>query len=382
MKYSTTNHQPPTQHNHNLRIAIVFDWIEATGGAERVIKVIHDMFPDAPIYTSTCDEKAKRALFKTADIRTAWFQNLPAKLRKRQLLTLPRQWYFGHLKLKDYDIVISAGSAEAKAVKVMNGTHIHICYTPTLYYWVKPENYLQKGTDGQNALWRFGLKTLMPYVRKWDLKASKNPDVICAISTAVQERIKKYYDRDSVILHPPADIARFTNDGRAERKGFIVFGRQVKHKKIDLAILACNELKLPLTVVGSGPEHEFLQRIAGPNVTFRSNVSDVDMVNYIASAEAFIFPNEEDFGIVSVEAQAAGIPVIAYRGGGSLDTVVEGVTGEFFDAQSVQSLRNVLENFNYKLYNRKTILENAQKFSTENFQKNLQQVISKTTSTK
>ena len=146
-----------TKNGDNPKVAIVCDWIESTGGAERVIKALHDIFPDSPIYTSTCDDKARKALFKNAVIRTAWFQKLPPKLRKRQLLTLPRQWYFGHLKLKDYDVVISAGSAEAKAVKVLNGTHLHLCYTPTLYYWVKPENYLQKGTDGQNALWRFGL---------------------------------------------------------------------------------------------------------------------------------------------------------------------------------------------------------------------------------
>jgi glycosyltransferase involved in cell wall biosynthesis len=351
----------------SVKIAIVCDWIDEVGGAERVIKALHETFPDAPIITSTCDEEAKKTLLKGADIRTAWFQKLPKTLRKRQLLTLPRQWYFGHMKLRGYDVVISAGSAEAKAVRVVGGKHINICYTPTLYYWVKPENYLQKSTDGVNALWRFGLKFLMPYVKKWDLKASKRPDKIYAISTAVQDRVKKYYGRNSELLYPPTDIERFLHDGRAPRSGYIVFGRQVAHKKIDLAVQACNEIGAKLLVIGDGPEHERLERMAGPTVTFKTKVGDNEMRDYLSRAEAFIFPNEEDFGIVAVEAQAAGLPVIAYRAGGALDTVKEGVTGEFFDRQTPSSLTEKLSTFNYKLYNRQAIIENAKNFSEETF---------------
>lgn len=357
------------------KVAIVFDWITGTGGAERVIKSLHDVFPDAPIYTSTY-EVENGTMFKGADIRTAWFQKLPKVLRKHQLLTLPRQWHFGHLKLKGYDVVISAGGAEAKAVRAVDGVHINICYTPTLYYWVKPENYLNKdGSGGINRVWRLGLKLLTPYAKRWDLKASKSPNRMYAISTAVQDRIKHIYKRESSLLYPPADIARFTVPQPDTRKGFVIFGRQVQHKRFDLAIAACNEIQAPLLVIGNGPEHARLKKIAGSTITFKSNVSDDEMVNYISKAEAFIFPNEEDFGIVSVEAQAAGIPVIAYRAGGSLDTVIEGVTGEFFDEPSSTSLAKVLKNFNYKLYNRKAILENAQKFSNENFQEKIKEIV-------
>jgi glycosyltransferase involved in cell wall biosynthesis len=365
-----------TQSSHR-KLAIVCDWIEETGGAERVVQQLHLAFPDAPIYTSTCHENASKKLLKNADIRTSWLQKLPKKLRKRQLLTIPRQWYFGHLKLKGYDIVLSVGSAEAKAVRAPDGIHINYCYTPTLYYWVKPDNYLQKNADSQNTLWRFGLRALMPLMKKWDLRASKRPDHIITISSAVAERVKKYYVRDSSVIYPPVDMERFAHDGRAAREGFVTFGRQVTHKRFDLAIQACNEARKKLVVIGNGPEHERLKHMAGPTITFKPNVSDQEMVDYISRAEAFIFPNEEDFGIVSLEAQAAGIPVIAYRAGGSLDSVVEGKTGEFFDTQDPEILAELLKKFNYKLYPRTEILQNAERFSAENFRAKIKKAVAK-----
>ncbi|MCA9333183.1 glycosyltransferase [Candidatus Saccharibacteria bacterium] len=367
-----------------MKIAIVCDWIAATGGSERVIKALHEIFPDAPIYTSTYNVQAVNTLFgKNVDLRASWMQKLPKFLRRHQLLTIPRQWYFGHLKLKGYDVVFSAGSAEAKAVRAPDGVHINMCYTPTLYYWVKPENYLtSNNSDSINWLWRIGLKILLPFMRHWDMKASQRPDKMYAISTAVQQRIKNIYKRVSEILHPPVETDRFKNDGRNPKSGFITWGRHVSHKRLDLAIMACNEARKPLVVLGDGPEHERLVNMAGPNITFRTKVSDDDMVNYISRAEAFIFPNEEDFGIVSLEAQAAGIPVIAYRAGGSLDTVVERVTGEFFDKQNVETLSKKLKDFNYKLYNRSTIIANAERFSTDVFRENVLKIVNKATNTK
>jgi glycosyltransferase involved in cell wall biosynthesis len=361
--------------NNPPKIAIVCDWITGVGGAEAVIKELHKIYPEAPIYTSTY-EVSKGKPYGNADIRTSWLQKLPKPLRKHQLLTIPRQWYFGHLKLKGYDVVFSAGSAESKAVRAPDGVHINMCYTPSLQYWVKPEEYLNKdGTGGLNPIWRLGLKLLMPYVKRWDLKASKRPDIMYAISTEVQKRIKKFYGRESGLLYPPADIERFTNSGTQKRSGFVTFGRQVQHKRFDLAIAACNEAQVPLTVVGNGPEHDRLKRMAGANITFKTNVPDEDMVKYISTAEAFIFPNEEDFGIVAVEAQAAGTPVIAYRAGGALDTVVEGVTGEFFDEQTSASLAKVIRGFNYKIYNTRSITEQADRFSAENFRTNVDKIV-------
>lgn len=337
------------------------------GGAERVVLELHKAFPDAPIYTSTY-EPNQMPLFKDCVVHTAWFQKLPKFLRKHQLLTIPRQWYFDRLVLRDYDVVISLSGAEAKAVRAPDGVHVDICNTPTLYYWIKPENYLQKGgTGGLNPLWRMGLKLLMPYAKKWDLHASRRPDVMLAVSSAVQKRIQAIYHRDSQILYPPADIERFTCDAPETRHGFVIYGRQVQHKRLELAVQACNQVGASLTVIGNGPEHERLVSLAGPTIEFITDVSDQDMVRYIASAEAFIFPNEEDFGIVAVEAQAAGIPVIAYRAGGSLDTVIEGVSGEFFDTQTSECLAEILQTFNYKKYDRAKIIENAKRFSSESF---------------
>jgi glycosyltransferase involved in cell wall biosynthesis len=361
----------------DLKVAIAADWLTNMGGAERVILELHKMFPDAPIYTSTF-EKDQMPLFKNADVRTAWFQKLPKFMRKHQLLTIPRQWYFSRLKIKGYDVVISNSGAEAKALRAPGGIHINMCNTPTLYYWIKPKNYLQKGgTGGLNPIWRLGLKLLLPYAKWWDKRAAQKPDVMYAISTEVQDRIKKYYGRDTELLYPPADIDRFANDGTQKREGFIIFGRHVQHKRFDLAIAACNEANLPLTVLGDGPETSRLKAMAGPTVTFKGRPSDEDMVKFVSRAEAFIFPNEEDFGIVAVEAQAAGTPVIAYRKGGSLDTVIAGDTGEFFDEQKVSSLVAVLKDFNYRLYNRHRILEQANKFSAERFQERVKNIVVK-----
>lgn len=357
-----------------MKVAIATYWISGDSGSERLVEQLHQAFPEAPIYTSTYEPKGT-SLFKHADVRTSWMQKLPTVLRKHQLLTIPRQWYFNHLKLRNYDVVISAGSSEEKALRAPDGIHINICYTPTLQYWVKPENYLQKGTDGLNVIWRTGLKILLPYVKRWDRKAAQRPDKLYAISTAVQKRIKKYYGRESELLYPPTDIDRFKNDGSQPRDGFVVFGRHVQHKRIDLAIKACNELEKKLIVIGSGPESDRLKAMAGPTIEFKGRLPDDKIGYYVGRAEAFIFPNEEDFGIVATEAQAAGTPVIAYRGGGSLDTVEEGITGEFFDEQTAESLKEAIKNFNYKLYNRQEILKQAEKFSSENFRKNIQKIV-------
>jgi len=359
----------------DIKVAIVSDWLTNMGGAERVILELHKIFPKAPIYTSTF-EKDKMPLFSDADVRTSWMQKLPGFLRKHQLLTVPRQLYFGHLKLKGYDIVISASGAEAKAVRAPDGVHIDVCFTPTQYYWVRTKEYLRKDSFGIfSPLLRLGLRLLLPFARRWDLKASKRPDKMYAISTEVQKRIKKIYERDTELLYPPADIERFAASGKQKRDGFVIFGRQVHYKRIDLAIAACNELSKKLVVIGKGPEHEALKNMAGPTIEFKTNVSDEDIFKYVSSAEAFIFPNEEDFGIVAVEAQAAGTPVIAYRAGGSLDTVVEGVTGEFFDKQTVKGLVEKLKGFNYKIYNPSAIKEQADKFSNQAFRSRVEEII-------
>lgn len=361
----------------NLKVAIVADWLTNMGGAERVVLELHRLFPDAPIYTSTY-EPENMPLFKDADVRTAWFQKLPRALRRHQLLTIPRQWYFGHLKLRGYDLVISSSGAEAKAVRAIGGKHICYCHSPTQYYWVRPDEYLHKNSVGLlSRIYRLGLRALMPYAKRWDLKASRRPDIYIANSSVVAKRIKKFYGRDSSVIFPPVDTERFNTKLSTSRHGLLVVGRQVHHKRFDLAIAAANELGLPLTVIGDGPEHDKLVAMAGPTIIFRRQVSDAEVAKAMQQASGLIFPNEDDFGIVPVEAMAAGCPVIAYRAGGALDTVAENISGVFFDRQTTESLKQALIDFNKRHFSADRVSRQAQQFDRHQFDQQLLQLVNK-----
>ncbi len=356
------------------RVAIVTDWLTNMGGAERVVLELHRLFPDAPIFTSTY-EPDRMPLFKNADIRTAWFQKLPKIIRKHQLLTLPRQWYFGHLKLRGYDLVISASGAEAKAVRAPDGIHINYCHSPTHYYWVRPQEYLRMNSVGVfSPIYRLGLRLFMPFAKRWDLKAAKRPDYYLANSTEVQKRISRIYKRQSIVVHPPVDTEHFAGKPTS-RKGFVIAGRHVHYKRFDLAISACNESGLSLTVIGNGPDHNRLRSLAGPTITFKTDVSDEQLPKYFHSAEAFIFPNEEDFGITAVQAMAAGCPVIAYRAGGALDSVAENISGVFFDKQSVESLKEAMVDFKKRRFSEDRIVYQAKKFDTEVFRSRIEEIV-------
>lgn len=357
-----------------LKVAIVHDWLVG-GGAEKVVLELHRMFPDAPIYTSyATDEWRKRLDDKVV---TGWLQKF-GKLRK--FLVLGRIHWFEHLDLSAYDLVISSsGNGEAFAVKTSENTlHVNYCHTPTHYYWRHYEQYMRSpGFGVLNPLARLGLKILVNPLRKWDYKAGQRADLIIANSTHIQSDIKKYYDQDSVVVFPPVNTEAFSHEAPLPRHGFLSLGRQVPQKFVDVIVDACTELELPLTVAGNGPDHFKLVRRAGPTVTFNGNVSDQQVVYYMANARAFIFSSYEDFGITPIEAMAAGTPVIAYKAGGALDYVIPGVTGEFFEEQTVDSLKEVLRTFNFSKYNSDDIKKAADKFSIEEFHKNMQLVLSK-----
>lgn len=355
-------------------VAIVCEWLVGIGGAERVVLEVHRMFPDAPIYTSQYDPN-KIDWFKDADVRTGWLQKLPAGLKK--FLPVLRAWYFSRLDLSDYDLVITCNfGAEAKAVRTKQGAHICLCNAPTHYYWSRYEQYMKDPgfPKGFNWLARLGLGLLVAPMRRWDYRAAQNPDHMVAISSHIQKDIKKYYGRDSYVIHPPVEVERFAYHA-PERQGFVVAGRQTPYKRIDLAVVACTELGIPLTVIGSGPERETLRGQAGPTVTFTGQLSDEEVARRFAAAEAVIFPGLDDFGITAVEAMAAGTPVIAFRGGGALDYVIPGKTGEFFDEQTALSLTEAIKKFNPQNYHAKEISEHAAQFSTQNFRKKLNRFI-------
>ena len=362
-------------------MALVTDWLIGVGGAERVVVEIHKLFPEAPIYTSQADRR-RLELLKDADIRTGWLQRLPLSWRK--FMPVLRAWYFSRLDLSGYDLVISISGAEAKFVKTKRrvesgewrgAVHVSYCHSPTHYYWRRYREYLaQPGFGWLDPLARLGLRLLVGPLRGWDYKAAQRPDYFIANSSHIQAEIKKYYGRQAEVIHPPVDVERFKKRGveSGERRGFLVVGRQIPYKRIDLAVAACTKLELPLTVIGDGPEHAKLHKLAGQTVKLLGNLPDAEVPGYFQQAEALILPtNVEDFGVTGVEALAAGTPVIAYHAGGPLDYIEPSQTGLFFEAQSVDSLVKALQKFQGLKFDHAQIAKRAEAFSATTFRQKI-----------
>ena len=353
-----------------LKVAIVHDWLVG-GGAERVVYELHQMFPEAPIYTSYCTDEWRQRLDNK--VVTGFLQHWPfGKLRK--YVGILRIWWFTHLDLSGYDLVISSsGNGEAKGIRTPDSTaHVCYCHAPTHYYWRHYDQYLgHPGFGAFEPLARLGLRLLVGPLRRWDLKASRRPDVMIANSTHTQAEIKQYYGRDSVVIQPPVDIERFQSHTNLERAGYVTAGRQAPYKRTDLIVEACTQLNLPLTVIGRGPDHDKLIRLAGPTVQFPDYVSDQEMPKYLASAKAFLFAAYEDFGVTPVEALAAGTPVVAYKAGGALDYIKEGKTGVFFEEQTVAALCQALQQLDGKSFDRAYIQRYAEHFSPQKFREKI-----------
>lgn len=363
------------------KIAIVCDWLTNVGGAERVLKTIHDMYPDAPIYTSKYDKKGID-WFLDADVRTGWLQIFPTKFRR--FLGPLRQLYFNHLDLSDYDLIISVTGAEAKSVKKGNATHICYCHVPTQYYWQLYDDYVKApGFGFLNPLVRFFFKALVGPLRKADHKAAQRPDYYITISTYAKELIKKYYGRESIVIFPPVAVENFrksdkkgNHDERSDK--MIITSRQVSWKRIDLAIEACKKTNWPLTIIGEGPEHKSLIKLAGdsPLITFKPQMTSSELKKELATSKAYIFPSLEPFGIAPVEALAAGCPVIAYGKGGALDYVIDGENGLLFGKQTVSSLSLALKKFQKSSFDEKKIVSSSAPFDEKYFKQKLQRFIS------
>ena len=331
------------------KIAIVHDWLTNMGGAEPLVLEIHKLFPTAPIYTSVYDAE-KMPAFRGIDVRTTDLQTkLPKKLRfKHVLWPTFRAKAFRKLDLSEFDIIISSSSAEAKAIRKSRPDQVHIAYihTPPRYYWSHYEEFKNEFNFGPlTPLIRPAIPYFVKKMRKLDLESTKDIDVFIANSTVTQQRIKEYYDKPSTVIYPPVDVSRFTPPPKGERSGYVIWGRHVPYKRFDLAIQAANKLKAPLTIAGTGPDTGRLKSLAGPTVKFVGRISDLALVRLAQSSKAFLFPNEEDFGIAAVEALAAGTPVIAYKKGGALDIVQDGETGVFFETQTVDSLADAMKRF-------------------------------------
>ncbi len=348
------------------KVAIVHDWLVG-GGAELVVEQLHKLYPEAPIYTSYATKEWRTRL--NDKVKTGWLQPLGFV---RKFIPLLRIWWFTHLDLSEYDLVISSSGAEAKGIRVPETTiHINYCHAPTHYYWSRYNEYMDHpGFGAFDGLARIGLRLFVAPLRKWDYKAAQRPDYMIANSRHIKAEIQKYYDRDSVVIHPPVYMERFqkTKNRHKTREGFLVAGRQTPYKRFDIAVEACNQAEELLTVIGNGPDHARLRALAGHDITFLGKVSDEVAEQEFGSAQAFLFPGLDDFGVVAVEALAAGTPVIAYKGGGALDYVIPGKTGEFFTEQTPEALAKALKEFKPERYSAPAIAMFAERFSKEHFQ--------------
>lgn len=326
-----------------MRIAIVHDDLTQRGGAERVVEAMHQLWPEAPIYTSVYDPASTFASFATMDVRTSFMQRLPlaskAKYNKGFLPLYPVA--FETLDLRGFDVVLSHGTRFAHGVITAPETcHIHYCHTPARFAW-RYHEYVEEANFG--ALTRTFLPFTIHRLRLWDQLAAQRVDHFFSNSYNIARRVRKFYSRESDILYPPVETSRFFVAENPTADYLLVVSRLVSYKRVDLAVEACNRLKVPLKVVGSGPDLERLRAMAGPTVEVLGRVPDGQVEGLFANCRAFLFPGEEDFGIAPLEAMAAGRPVIALRAGGARETVLEGRTGLFFDAPTVEALMEAIQ---------------------------------------
>jgi len=356
-----------------LNIALVHEWLTNVAGSEKVLLAMKEIYANAPIFTSVFDPK-KAKPFAKFEVRTSLLNKIPLMKSRREFLVPFTPFAFEQFDFSKYNLVISNTSMAAKGVITKPDTiHITYCNTPPRYLW--EPNVDPRARKGRFSFLR---EKVAHEMRLWDRVASDRVDYFIANSQYVARRIKKYYKRGSVVVYPPVDIESFKIAPKEDVKDYYLFvSRLVNYKKCDLVIEAFNDLGLPLKVIGIGHDKAMLQKMAKNNVEFLGYLSDEDMKKYYSEAKAFIFPAEEDFGIVPVEAMASGRPVIAYRKGGAAETVVEGVTGTFFDEHTPQCLIDTVKNFDANVYDSVKIREHSTKFSKDRFKKEFVGVIEK-----
>lgn len=357
-----------------MKVALVHDYLNQMGGAERVVLALHELFPDAPLYTSIYDPKRVDPAFQKIDIRTSFMQKLPFVMKHHQPYLPFYPFAMENLDLRGYDLVLSSSSAFGKGVIVRPETlHICYCHTPMRWCWNYRE-YVEREQLGGMA--RRLLPFLITWLRVWDQTSAMRVDHFIANSPIVVDRIQKYYRRESVFIPPPVEAERFLFDpATVPENYFLVLSRFAPYKRIDLAIQACNKLQLPLVVIGGGRDEQRLKAMAGPTIRFMGRLSDSEVLQYVAHCRAFLFPGEEDFGITPLEAQASGRPVIAYGAGGALASVIDGITGTFFREQTVESLAAVLAAFDERQYSPQAIRDHALEFDKPHFQRRILQFI-------
>ncbi len=352
-----------------MKIALIHDYLNQYGGAERVLQVLCEMFPRAPIYTVLYDPQATRGVFERREIRTSFLQNLPGSRRYHHALSFLMPLAVEQFDLSAFDVVFSISHSFAKGIITKPDTN-HVCYclTPPRYLWDDSHKYVQE------FQYSSFIKKIVPpflsYLRIWDRGASLRSDKIIGISNFVKERILKYYGRNAQVIYPPIDIERFSIASWVDDY-FLMVGRLVTYKKFDLAVRVFNNLGWPLKIIGIGVELERLKKMARPNIQFLGQVDDAQLAHLYSHARALVFPQEEDFGLVPLEAMASGRPIVAYRGGGALETIVEGKTGVFFDEQNEESLELALKNFDHTYFNPEDCRDRAREFDVSIFREKI-----------
>jgi glycosyltransferase involved in cell wall biosynthesis len=362
-----------------MKVALVYDRVNKWGGAERLLLALHEIWPQAPLYTSVYNPKTAPWAKVFPEIKTSFLQHFPLAKTNHELYPLLMPLAFESFDFEGFDVVISVTSEAAKGIITRPET-LHLCYclTPTRYLWSGHKDYFD------HPLKRLLSRPLVSYLRAWDRLAAQRPDGYLAISETVRERIRKYYGRESLVIYPPVDTNKFHPTGPESQNNvnfggssyFLVVSRLVKYKRVDLVVEAFNRLGLSLKVIGAGKELKKLQKKARANIEFLGNLTDELLLDYYRNCQAVIFPQEEDFGLVPLEAQACGRPVIAYHKGGSGETVIEGQTGMFLQTQTVAELIEQISLFKTKKFSLESCQKQAMKFSLENFKREFNNLVS------
>lgn len=354
------------------RVAIVHDYLNQYGGAERVLEDLHELYPDAPIFVAIYDPDAMPEVYRTWDIRTSWMQSLPGWRRYFRNYFPLYPSAFEAFDLSTFDLILSSSSGYAKGIiPAHNAVHVCYCHTPMRFGW-RTADYLQRESIG--GLKSGLLSLILPWLRTWDVVSAVRVDRFIANSSVVAQRIRRYYGRDAEVIPPPVDLASY--QPTPPEDFYLTGGRLVPYKRIDLAVRACSALGLPLVVFGDGRARAELEAMAGPTIRFTGRVSEQELRDLYRRCRGYITAADEDAGIQTVEAMAAGRPVIALAAGGALESVVEGLTGSFFHEQSAAALAVALAGTRSTTWDADAIRAHAEKFSRERFRARIAEVIS------
>jgi len=356
-----------------MKIALVHDYLVQYGGAERVLECFCELWPEAPIYTLVHNPEAVHHIFEGKDIRTSWLQKWPLAKTKHRIFPLLMSSAIESFDFSDYDLVLSDSSSFAKGI-ITGPETLHICYmhTPMRYAWDDCQKYTR------DFYWNPLIKKIVPfiinYLRIWDRSSVDRVDKLITNSNFVKKRIQKYYKKESTVIYPPVNFESFFVDQNPEDY-FLIVGRLMAYKRFDIAIRAFNQLGLKLKIIGRGPEEKRLKKIARDNIEFLGRVDDKELSQYYSKCQAFIFPQEEDFGIVAQEALSSGRPVIAYRGGDIPEHLEEEKTGLLFDNQTSEDLIKTVEKFKTLNFEAEYIRATAKKFDKNIFKEKIKKFI-------